>query len=267
MLEQYKQHLVSQGKSPNTIESYIRNLNAFFKFSPELTRTNVLDYKATLTQNAKTINQILSSIKSYNEYLISNNIIQNMTVLSQDYITIQQSNSNPTDITYNDVKKFMDKIKNAKHRYAYRNYAIVVSLANTGMRISELLNLKLNNYKEEITIIGKGNKQRNIQLNDTMMNIIDLYIRNRNSNSPYLFVSQNGDKLDRSTINAIFNEHSKKITPHKLRHYFATSYLANGGNIRQLQELLGHTSLNTTSIYTHPLKSQIKKTVKLVSIS
>lgn len=288
LLSNFTQYLTeTKNNSPNTIKSYIHDLTKYFEYhnnnqtlSPTsnltLTRPEILAYKQYLQQtkaiNAKTINRILSSLKSYNEFLILTHpeLQQSLLILSTDYIKIQKSFTSPTNITLKEAIKFMDKIKSSE---PYRNYAIVTLIVNTGLRISEALSIKLSNLyldDNEMTIIGKGNKQRDIIINSTAIKVINEYLTNHRNNykyaatSEYLFVSNKGEKLDPTTIQKIFNNHSKKITPHSLRHCFATNALENNIlDIRSLQQQLGHSSLETVQVYTHPSKNRMKKNLNM----
>jgi integrase/recombinase XerD len=274
-LEQYREHLTQLGKSKNTIDGYILDVSVYLKWLNKeityLTRQDILSYKYYLKNtkqiNGKTINHILTSIRGYNQFAQPENIV----VLKDDYFKIQKQYLSPLKVTEKEVLKFLDKIKTNEPK---RNYAIICLIANTGLRISELLNLKLNDYnlKTGNCIIrnGKGEKQREITLNSTAIAIIQesLIIRQDykySANSEYLFVSQKGEKLDRKTINKIFDDYSKKITPHQLRHFFATNALENM-NIYELASQLGHTDIKTTQIYTHVNKEDMRKKMEKTCI-
>jgi integrase/recombinase XerD len=285
-LNEYINYQESQNKSMNTINAYVKDIRMFFRhfnLSPSVVgREQIKEYKEHLqnvkNNNAKTINRSLSAIKSYNEFLIKEGWQENLVVLSMDYVKTQQSFSSPTNVSSKEVLNFMDKIKKNE---PYRNYVIVYLIANTGLRVSEALNIKLVNLNTlkngEITIIGKGNKQRNIIIsNPKVINIINEYLTNHRGqykyavevlNSPYLFVSNKGEKLEASSIERIFNKYSKKITPHCLRHNYATEALENDVlDLRQLQQQLGHARLDTVQIYTHPTKEKMKKKLSGFSI-
>jgi integrase/recombinase XerD len=284
-LTQYIQHLQQQNKSDNTIKSYCKDINLFFEYfnlnnsnttintTPPIitiTRDQILQYKQylqnTKNNNAKSINRSLSSLKSYNEFLVLQKYQENMVILSMDYIKVQEPFSSPTNVTPREVKNFMDKIKKNE---PFRNYAITTLIANTGLRISEALNIKINGLTlndNEMIIIGKGNKQRIIILNPTAIEVIKEYITNHRHKSSYadkceyLFISNKGGKLEPCTIERIFNKYSNKITPHSLRHCYATGVLENEVlDLRQLQQQLGHSRLDTVQIYTHPTKEKMKQ--------
>jgi integrase/recombinase XerD len=280
-LMQYTQYMESQNKSTNTIKSYIKDITAFFKYfntnPTTLTRDQITQYRDYLlnTKNidAKSINRALSSLKSFNEFMVKENHQDSLVVLSVDYIKVQKSFTSPTNVSLKDTIKFINKIK---EKEPYRNYAIVTLIANTGLRISEALNIKINEVDfngDELIIFGKGNKQRTIILNPTAVGVIREYIINHRCKSnyadkcEYLFISNKGGKLEPTTINKIFNKYSKKITPHQLRHCYASSVLEEEVlNIRELQQQLGHSRLDTVMVYTHPTKEKMKSKLNKFSI-
>jgi len=274
LLDEYTNYLESEGKSINTIKSYWKDINAFFvhfNVSPStIKRNQIIEYKEYLqnvkNNNAKSINRALSGLKSYNEFLILKGWQENLVILSMDYIKVQQPFSSPTNVSLKQAKIFMDKIKKNE---PYRNYAITTLIANTGLRISEALNIKINGLTlsdDEMIIIGKGNKQRVIILNPTAIEVIKEYITNHRNKSSYadkceyLFISNKGGRLQPCTIERIFNKYSNKITPHCLRHCYATSVLENEIlDLRQIQQQLGHSRLDTVMLYTHPTKEKMKQ--------
>lgn len=282
-LTEYTNYLASQNKSTNTINSYYKDINLFFNhfnlFPTTITREMIIEYKSYLQHtkniNAKSINRALSSLKSYNEFLVKVGLQDSVVVLSMDYIKVQKQLISPTNTNIKEAIKFMNKIKTNE---VVRNYYIVALLLNTGLRISELTNIKLSDImlgnKKKLRVIGKGNKQRIIPLNDVAIDIIKLAIEDRKNykyaievlNSEYLFVSKKSEKLRSDSIEKIFGKYSNVITPHKLRHVFATNFLENGGDIRSLQQILGHENLSTTSIYTHPSESSLMKSMNSCSI-
>lgn len=292
-LTQYIQYLQQQNKSGNTIKSYCKDINLFFEYfnlnnsnttintTPPIitiTRDQILQYKQylqnTKNNNAKSINRALSSLKSYNEFLVLTHHQNEVVVLSIDYIKIQKQLVSPTNISTKDAIRFMEKVKKNE---PIRNYYIVKLILNTGLRISEILSIELTDIflnKNKLRVIGKGNKQREIPINDEAKEIIQQAIEDRKNynyalnvlNSPYLFLSNKTDKLESCTIERIFNKYSNTITPHKLRHVFATNFLENGGDIRSLQQILGHGSLSTTSIYLHPTEASMRKSMNNCAI-
>lgn len=276
-LTQYTAYLESQGKSINTIKSYWKDINAFFVYftlSPTtITRDQIIQYKDYLLKeknnNAKSINRTLSSLKSYNEFLVLEGLQENLVVMSQDYISIQKQLVSPTKTTMKEMTKFMNKVKDNEPP---RNYYIVRLLLNTGLRISEALNIELDdiNFKNaSLRVIGKGSKQRIIPLNKTAIEIIQLATEDRKNykyalnvlNSNHLFLSNKAKKLESTSVERIFNKYSNTITCHSCRHMFATNFLEVGGRIDVLQMILGHSSPSTTMIYNHPSQSRMMESV------
>jgi len=276
-LTKYTNYLAEQGKSINTIKSYNHDIGLFFeyfKIEPGIiNRDQIIEYKdyllETRNNDAKTINRALSSLKSYNEFLVENGYQDEVTILFQDYRKVQKQLTSPTNTSNKEIINFMEKVKKNE---PIRNYYIVRLILNTGLRVSEILSIELSDIdlkRKNLKIVGKGSKQRNIPLNDKAIEIIKMAIEDRKNynyafnvlNSPYLFLSNKSEKLRSSTIERIFNNYSNKITPHSLRHMFATDYLENGGDLRSLQMILGHGNLSTTAIYTHPTESSMRRNI------
>lgn len=275
LLNNFSNYLRDEGSSKNTITTYVRNLKMFLEYYQngnnkvlnQLRREDILNYKEYLEKTdiaATTYNNKLSSIMAFNKFLIKDKIQDAIVIISNDFKTMQQSEFSPTDICKKEVDKFLNKIETNECK---RNYAIVVFMAYAGLRISEVLNIKLRDIKKieeyEMKILGKGNKVRDIFINDIIKKAVEDYLKERKSDSEYLFVSNRNDNLNRSTINIMFNKYSKKITPHKLRHFFATYALVDHGmNIKVVADQLGHSNIQTTMIYLNPTKSYMKNQFK-----
>ena len=276
-LNEFKNYLISCSKSENTISSYISDLEQYFSQYSTLSRENILKYKNYLSSSsASTINRKLTSLKQYNEYLLSTKQIDGIYILKEDFIK-QQSKGNPTDVTTKQVEKFLERVLTKDVDYKSRNIAIIFLIANTGIRRSECCNLLLKNIdleNNEMIVIGKGNKERTVLLTDKVVELIKNYLVDRNKSrykdSPYLFVSERGNKLCPETINDIFNYYStpkNKIKPHSLRHNYASTVVENNIlTLTELQNQLGHSSISTTGIYTHARKDTIKKKINKLCI-
>lgn len=277
-LNEYINYQESQNKSMNTINAYVKDIRMFFRhfnLSPSVVgREQIKEYKEHLqnvkNNNAKTINRSLSSLKSYNEFLIKEGWQENLVVLGQDHVKVQKQLTSPTNVNLKEANRFMEKVKKNE---CMRNYHIVRLLLNTGLRITELLSIELDdiNFKRaSLRVVGKGSKQRIIPLNKVAIEIINKAIEDRENynhaielGSQYLFLSNKSKtgRLESSSVERIFNKHSNVITPHKLRHIFATNYLKNGGSLKELQEILGHGSLSTTQIYLHPSQDDMRNSM------
>ena len=136
-------------------------------------------------------------------------------------------------------------------------------MAYTGTRISETLDIRLQDInlttREIIIRNGKGNKQRTVYMNDKVVNSIKEYLKDRKETDlDYLFVSNKGNKLDRTVINKMFNKYSDTITPHQLRHFFCTNALENDFSIHEVAYLAGHSNIHTTLLYTNPNENEMK---------
>jgi integrase/recombinase XerD len=233
-IDAFSAYLKASGKSLNTIKGYILGINQYFKWFEEsfgqecaaMYRQNVLDYVSFLKNiklnNAKTINHKLSSLRSYNDFLISSGIQSDMVIQKTDMIKFQTDYASPTQVTEVEVKQFMQKVLESKNK---RNYAIITFLAYTGLRISEALAIWLGDFNlqtgECIIRNGKGEKQRTVLMNTKIINSFRDYLKDRNRYSAaeasnFLFVSKKNESLNRTVVNLIFQQFSPKITPHQL---------------------------------------------------
>ena len=275
-IEQYKNYLINQAKSNNTISSYVSDLNHFFTLHDEISRDSIIKYKEDISGlSSSSINRKLSAIKSFNEFLLMLGLIDSIKIIKRDFIKIQ-GKGNPTNITESQVSEFLDKVSNKYNLHRDRNIAIVFLIAHTGIRREEITNLKLRNLdieKGELKLIGKGDKERTVLLNDIAINVIKDYLKIREkykfANSQYIFLSERSEKLDKSTINYIFNSYGDdcKVGIHQLRHHMATSAIEQGVfTLPELQNQLGHSKLNTVGIYAQARKENIKKKINNLRI-
>ena len=236
-IEQYKNYLINQAKSNNTISSYVSDLNHFFTLHDDISRDSIIKYKEEINNlSSSSINRKLSAIKSFNEFLLMLGLIDSIKVIKRDFIKIQ-GKGNPTNITESQVSEFLDKVSNKYNLHRDRNIAIVFLIAHTGIRREEITNLKLRNLdieKGELKLIGKGDKERTVLLNDVAIKVIKDYLEVREkhkfASSQYIFLSERSEKLDKSTINYIFNSYGDdcKVGIHQLRHHMATSAIEPG---------------------------------------
>ncbi len=271
------QYLTNEGKSINTIKGYISDIRDYFKwfeesFSKEFTillHQNVMEYKSYLQNirrnDAKTINHKLSSLLKYNLFLIANNYQDDIAIDNSDKIKVQLQYASPTKVTELEVKHFLQTVLESRNT---RNYALMVLIAYTGMRISEALNIRMDDFdlsgKECVIRNGKGDKQRTVILNTKVINAIRGYLKDRDNikssqNSDYLFVSKKNKKLDRTTVNRIFQKYSDIITPHQLRHFFCTNALEKGMLPHEVANQAGHSNIHTTLLYTNPDKKKLQE--------
>lgn len=271
MVDKFGDYLIQEGKSKNTIDSYSRHIQQYLKWFEDtygmdfkqLYRENVLEFKSYLQavkkQKANTVNSKLSALISFNEFLVDAEVQENIVITKKDMIRIQSQGTSPTDISKQDVEKFRQQILEQE---GIRNYTIVTIMAYCGTRISETLDIRLsdiNTQSKEIIIRGKGNKQRTVYMNDKVVNAIKEYLKDRkDTDKDYLFISNKGNKLDRTVINKMFNKYSDIITPHQLRHFFCTNALENDFSIHEVAYLAGHSNIHTTLLYTNPSETEMK---------
>lgn len=282
-MEEFKNYLLEQNKSQNTIGNYIRNVNSFKKWYKETTgeelkklyRPNILDYKSYLrnikktkkgeTLKAETINANLSAIMKYNKFLVETGIQKEIVIQENDFIKIQKQHINPCKVNTADVERFRQQILEHETK---RDYAIVTIILFIGLRISECLNIKMNDFdlnsKEIIVRNGKGGKVRTVYMNDKVVEAIKEYLKERKSNSKYLFVSRQSNKVSRSRINQIFNKYSNVLTPHGCRHYCFTNMSKKGFSLIEIAMIGGHSSTRTTEIYTNPSEKEIKERINIL---
>ena len=271
MLNGFKDYLLDLGKSENTAAAYLRDVKLFldwcrdsFGDEPKLLhRANVLEYISYMRNvrgyHPKTVNHHLSSLRSLNEYLITNGRQTEAAVLDSDFMKIQIQYASPCTVEKKDVEAFRQRLLESGSK---RDFCIVTLYAYSGIRRSECVNLKLSQIDltaKEICIVGNGDKHRLVYLNDKTVHAIREYLKVRDSDSPYLFVSRQSGKLNPSRINQIFNQYSDVITPKTLRHYFCSNALESGYSIHEVANQAGHSNVQTTLIYSNPTAKEMKE--------
>lgn len=264
---------IDKGLSQNTIDSYRNDLKLYLKY---LDRKKITDFKNIKVEDindylkeitnkgdsVKTIAHTLTSIKEFHSYLKREGIVKEDVSISIKRPKIVKSI--PRVLSVEDVDKLLD-IK-LKTPYDYRNKAMLEVMYGTGLRISELVNLTLNNIdftNSIIRIVGKGNKERIIPIGEYSMHYLELYMENRplltkrGVDTEALFLNNHGKKITRQgffkILKGLLEEKGldTNVSPHTLRHSFATHLLDRGADLRSIQEMLGHESISTTKIYTH----------------
>lgn len=262
--------------SDYTITSYKIDLVELYDFTTDLINIDnivvreYLDYLYSKKLKRNTISRKISSIRSFYNYLLNENYIK--TNPFKEISKIKKDGSLPKYIKDNDLEKLFNCF-NKEKTLDQRNLLILEMLYATGLRVGELVNIKLNDidhYNKSIKILGKGRKERIVFYGSFCEDILDLYLNNGRKEllkapTDYLFLNKNGTKLSSRYIGKIIDKAIKvcevdyHISPHTLRHTFATDMLNAGADLMSVKELLGHSSINTTSIYTHITNEQIKK--------
>lgn len=269
-LELYRTYLVAEkGLALNTIESYLSDLGFFFqKFSyhdtSELTGAELNDFiydESSQGHAMATIVRRISAIKNYLLFLSQSNLYSHP--LPKVDLPKQGSHL-PVVLSLEEVDRLLDA-PNLEHKREYRDKTMLEVMYACGLRVSELLSLtrnQINFQNDTIRIIGKGNKERIIPIGEFALGYLTKYIEevratNSGYKSNYIFLNRMGKKVSRQYFYKAINEYAKRadigkrVSPHTLRHCFATHLLENGAALRVVQEMLGHSSIATTQIYTH----------------
>lgn len=259
--------------SVNTVDSYGENLlllkNYTNKYLISLKKEDIKDFLDNVEATARTKAHYLTVFNSFYKYLVFMDKIKSNPC---DGIKAPKLEKKlPTYLTNEEIAKLFN-IRLTKP-VDYRNKAILEVMYATGARISEVINLELNQIDFEeciIRVVGKGKKERIIPLDDVAIDALDNYINNyrpfliKNETCNYVFLNKNGEKISRQMIFKILKNLAnkagitKEISPHTLRHSFASNLLNNGADLRVIQELLGHENLETTEIYSHLQNKKIK---------
>ena len=274
-IENFKNYLkLERGLSMNSIESYEFDLIQFKNFiiensineSPKKCSSSTVKrylYKNFSNKKSRSQARSISALKSFFNYLLFEGEIHSSPL--NDIESPKIENKLPEVLTEDEIKRLISSV-NLDSEFGQRNKAIIEVLYGTGIRVSELTDLKLSNifFNENIIkVTGKGNKERFVPLGKIASIEIKKYLNNRDKlkiNSKFsdvLFLNRYGRQLTRSMIFKVINDSSKnaeidkKISPHTLRHSYATHLLKNGADLRTIQLILGHESITTTEIYTH----------------
>ncbi len=271
--------------SPNSVEAYLRDIRGLALFmdeegtSPQKTQLKHLQkYIKQLNDlglSASTQARILSGIRSFFKFLLTENTIDNDPTLLLDWPRL--SRKLPDVLNEKEIDDILSQIDRSTPD-GERNRALLETLYGCGLRVSEVVNLQISNIhnnEEYIIVIGKGNKQRLVPINGTALKHIELYLKNvrshvliKKGNEDIVFLNRRGSKLSRVMIFMIIKDLvvkagiKKTISPHSLRHSFATHLIENGADLRAVQEMLGHESITTTEIYTHISRKQLKDVIE-----
>jgi integrase/recombinase XerD len=277
---------LEKGLSDNSIEAYSRDIDKLQQFADS--QTNSLKPDAfTLNDLRQFINwvnelgmipssqaRILSGIKSFYKYLLAEDMIRNNPAELLE--SPKKMRKLPDTLSYQDINKLIEVIDLSKPDGA-RNKAIIEVLYSCGLRVSELTELKLSNLYLEIEfvkVIGKGNKERLVPIGGEAIKALKLWIEHNRVHIPIkkgeedmVFLNRRGSRLSRVYIFMLIKQLAelvgikKSISPHTLRHSFATHLVEGGADLRAVQEMLGHESITTTEIYTHLDREYLKETI------
>lgn len=280
----YSQYLqLEKSLSANTLEAYLSDLDKLISFSEielrpieEMSLLDLHNFIASLHDigiHPRSQARIISGIKSFFNFLFMEKIIDDdpSMLLETPKIGLHI----PEVLTLKEIDQIISAVDLSTKEGA-RNRAIIETLYSCGLRVSELISLKISNiYTEEnfILVEGKGKKQRLVPISTKALKEISNYMYNRHQlaikkgSEDILFLNRRGAQLSRVMIFNIVKQYAEKagikkhISPHTFRHSFATHLLNGGANLRAIQSMLGHESISTTEIYTHLDKSRIRQEI------
>jgi len=292
LLNEVKKYLAylqfERNMSVNTTESYYLDLKDFIDyifFNKKIKNfknlktkniqsylTDISKYNFTKTYSTSSINRKISSLKGFQKYLFINKVIKINN--SDIFSSIKKTKKIPLTLNYEEIKKILSSINMSKNN-SFRDKCIISMLYSCGLRVSELLSLNLTNLNLDeniLRVLGKGKKERIIPIGNKSREDLINYLENerprlsrKKDSKGFLFLSNRGNALSRKTTWNIVRIHTKKcfpdksISPHTFRHSFASHLLEGGADLRIVQELLGHSNISTTQIYTHIDKSYLKE--------
>lgn len=282
ILEFIEYLIVERGLSDNTIKAYRRDLKNFITYLKtqgiidinQTSRTIIISYLLFMQKDGKassTISRASASIKSFYHFLFRERHIDEDPTINLDSPKIEHRL--PRVLTIEEVDLLLNQ-PDISTSLGYRDKTMLELLYATGMRVSELVSLEKSDVNLDLGYLrcfGKGSKERILPIGSMALKYLKDYVKNvriellKDKNVDFLFLNHHGQGLSRQGFWKIVKKYakkanlSKKITPHTLRHSFATHLLENGADLRAVQEMLGHTDIATTQIYTHITKNRLKE--------
>lgn len=274
ILSEYLDYLeIEKGLAENTLEAYRRDLENFFEFCgdieiKDIQRNRINSYVRDLHENhfsPTSIMRKIASIRGFFKWACTDGVLKINPALTLEQPKVPQKL--PKVMTVEEINNLLNQNLNKLQR------VIVELLYGCGLRVSELVNLKTNDYDLKgkfLECTGKGSKDRIVPLGKKAVEAIKNYLPERdyllqkyNINTKQLLINEKGHKVNRQEVYTYIHELGKKlhksISPHTLRHTFATHLLENGADLRVVQELLGHSNVSTTQLYTHISKKRLKE--------
>ena len=271
---------IDKGYTENTRISYQFELEKFAIFlikkqlNLNLDSRHIEEYIHTLQgESTKSISHNISCLRSFYKFLLINHYVKENPL--EEIPIPKQPKKLPKVLSIEEIDKLLDiSIKDA---FSARNKAILELMYASGLRVSEIVNLKVGDIDFEMSIVrtmGKGSKERIVPIGDYALNALYMYLYHYRGEllikgwNDYLFINNHGTGLTRQAVFKMIQTLAKEkkiqtsFSPHTLRHSFATHLLQNGANLREIQEMLGHSSLSTTQIYTHVSNERLKADYK-----
>ena len=275
---------VDKGLSGNTIEAYRRDIMKFAEFvrsrnlAPgDVQRGDVVEFMSTLYQrnlDSRSVARYLVTIRQFFRYLSIERIVQEDPAAHIESPKIRQSL--PDFLSVEEVERLLAQ-PDMTTPVGIRDRAMIELMYSTGLRVSELCGLRITDLQMEagcLRCIGKGNKERLVPVGRKALEAVQNYLRVarghflRQGACPFIFLNERGTKMERRTFWIILGRYGRKVglrkslTPHMLRHSFATHLLDRGADLRSVQLMLGHSDITTTQIYTHVVEERLKQVYK-----
>ena len=272
-LEKFLSYLeIEKNYSKHTLVNYTVDLDDFFAFIGDvpIEKVDYLTLRRYLAQlrdknhRPRTIARKLSSLRSLLRFLMREGYIKSNP--SSLLMTPKLDKILPQFLSEQEMKKFIEMPK-LEDEYGYRDRAILESLYSAGLRVGELVGLNVDSIdyiSNIVKVLGKGKKERLVPIGDKAVTAVREYLNRRKHNPSALFLNKSGTRLTARSVCNITHKYIKLagvregISPHALRHSFATHLLNRGADLRSVQELLGHVNLSTTQIYTHMTTEKLR---------
>lgn len=278
---------LERGFSPNSVENYLRDVGKLEEYLRlhnydlgvrEVQSTHLQDFVQWINNlglGANSQARIISGIRTFYKFLLVEDLVDDDPTAILDSPKLQKKI--PAVLTYDEIQAMLSTI-DLSYSHGLRNRAMLETLYACGLRVSELINLRLSNFYKEmgfIKVIGKNDKERIVPIGEEAIKHIIFYlegVRNQQKNihkdhANYLFLNRRGKKLSRIMIFNIVKEAAqaagiqKTVSPHTFRHSFATHLVEGGANLKAVQDMLGHESITTTEIYTHLDTEYLRTTI------
>ncbi len=279
---------VEKGLAPNTVVAYGRDLAKFAAFAEKrewalrsIQRSDIVDFLASLYRqklDSRSVARHQVTLRNFFRFALTEGLIETDPTLNLESPKVRRSL--PGFLRLEEVDKLLEQ-PDLRTPLGMRDKAILEVLYSTGLRVTELVNLRVGDLEMRmgcVRCIGKGDKERLVPIGRKALAAVEQYLtesrpvllraRRQEPGMPYLFVNRLGNKLSRVGIWKILAGYGKraglraKLTPHKLRHSFATHLLERGADLRSVQLMLGHADISTTQIYTHVVEERLKHIYK-----
>ena len=275
---------VEKGLSENTLQAYRRDIQKFAAFAAgrhldtkDVRRSDVVEFLASLYRkglDSRSVARHLVTIRNFFRFALTEGYIDDDPAATVESPRFRQSL--PEFLSLEEVDRLLQQ-PDTDTTLGLRDRALIELMYSAGLRVSELCGLRVDDVQIEsgcLRCVGKGNKERMVPVGRQALAVVQKYLRTarpkllREGSSPYLFLNQRCHKLDRITFWKLLGAYGRKaglrkaLTPHMLRHSFATHLLDRGADLRSVQIMLGHSDISTTQIYTHVVEERLKQVYK-----